>query len=174
MKEQRYCCFCGRELVLRTLYDGSKEKYCDECDQIFFRAPSPCVIVMVTSADKVLLARGIRWNHTYWALTSGHIRRGETAEETAIREVYEEVGLEICGLEFLRTYATKHRALLMIAFKAETEKTSIKKSQELEDARWFNLCDPLPLSTISTAAHVVQHVFPNVKYMDVKELEKMA
>jgi hypothetical protein len=48
-------------------------------------------------------------------------------------------------LEFLRTYATEYEGLLMIAFKAETENTLIKKSQELEDARWLNLSSPLPM-----------------------------
>lgn len=127
---------------------------------------------MVTNANRVLLARGIGWKHPYWALISGHIRSGETTEETAIREVHEEVGLEISSLEFLKTYATKHRNLLMIAFKAETEKTSIKKSQELEDARWFNLRDPSPIRSVSTAAHVVQHVFPNIKYIDFKNSKR--
>ena len=130
---------------MKTLYDGSEEKYCDDCDQVFFRSPSPCVIVMVTNENKVLLARGIGWEHPYWALISGHLRSGETAEEAAVREVREEVGLGVYRLEFVKTYATEYRDLLMIAFKAVTEDDSIKKSQELEDARWFSLMDPLPI-----------------------------
>lgn len=172
MKEQKYCCFCGKELVLKTLYDGSREKYCDDCNHVFFRTPSPCVIVMITNANKVLLARGIGWKHPYWALISGHVKSGETAEETAIREIYEEVGLEASNLEFLRTYATKVHNLLMIAFKAETENTSIKKSQELEDAKWFDLYHPLPMRPESTAAHVIKHAFPKITYKNVKQPEK--
>jgi len=172
MKEQKYCTFCGKELTLKTLYDGSKEKYCDNCDHVFFPTPSPCVIVMVTNASRVLLARGIGWKDPYWALISGHIRSGETAEETALREVHEEVGLEVSCLEFLRTYTTKDHELLMIAFKAETKNAFIKKSQELEDARWFDLDHPLPMRPESTAARVVKHVFPKVTYMDLKEQEK--
>lgn len=127
---------------------------------------------MVTNANRVLLARGIGWKHPYWALISGHIRSGETAEETAIREVYEEVGLQVSTLEFLKTYATKVHDLLMIAFKAETKNTSIKKSQELEDANWFELYHPLPMRSESTAAHVIKHVFPKITYMNLKELER--
>jgi len=172
MEEQKYCCFCGKELVLKTLYDRSKEKYCDDCDHVFFRTPSPCVIVMVTNANRVLLARGTGWKHSNWALISGHIRSGETAEETAVREVYEEVGLKVSTLEFIRTYATKDHELLMIAFKAETKNASIKKSQELEDARWFDLGNPLPMRSESTAAHLVKQVFPKTTYTDLREQEK--
>jgi NAD+ diphosphatase len=172
MKERKYCTFCGKELVWKNLYDGSKEKYCDDCNHVFFRTPSPCVIVMVTNANKVLLARGIGWAHPYWALISGHIRPEETAEEAAIREVHEEVGLQVSSLEFLRTYTIKMHDLLMIAFKAETKNTSIKKSQELEDANWFDLCHPLPMRPESTAAHIIKHVFPKITYMNPRELEK--
>ena len=172
MKEKKHCCFCGKELVLKTLYDGSKEKYCDKCDHVFFHTPSPAVIVVVTNANRVLLARAVGWKHPYWGLISGHIKVGESAEKTATREVREEVGLEVSSLEFVETYAKKaDRNLLMVAFKAETGNTSIKKSQELEDARWFDLCDPLPMYPESTAAHVVQHVFPKITYIDTKDLE---
>jgi len=172
MKERKYCSFCGKELIFKTLFDGSKEKYCDNCDHVFFRTPSPCVIVMVTNANRVLLTRGIGWKHPHWALISGHIRSGENAEETALREIHEEVGVEVTRLEFLRTYATMDHELLMIAFKAETKNASIKKSQELEDAKWFDLDRPLPMRPESTAAHLVKHVFPKTTYMDLKEQEK--
>ena len=172
MKERKYCSFCGKELVFKSLFDGSREKYCDECDYVFFHTPSPAVIVMVTNSNRVLLARGVGWKHPYWGLISGHIKVGDATEQTAVREVREEVGLEVFNLEFLRIYATKYRDLLMIAFRAETEDTSIKKSQELEDARWFNLGDPLPMRSESTAAHVVKHVFPRIRYISLKQLEK--
>jgi len=127
---------------------------------------------MVTHANKVLLARGVDYKHPYWGLISGHITSGETAEKTAIREVYEEAGLKVSNLEFLKTYASEVHDLLMIAFKAQTENTSIKKSQELEDARWFDLCHPLPMCQESIASLVVQYVFPNVTFIDLKDLEK--
>jgi len=166
MKERKYCTFCGKQLLLKTLDDGTKEKYCDNCNHVFFPTPSPCAIVIVTNANKVLLARGIGWKHPYWALISGHIRPGETAEETAKREVYEEVGLKVSSLEFLRTYTTKDHELLMIAFKAKTENTT---SQELEDAKWFDLRHPLPMRPESIAAQIAKHVFPKITYTNLKE-----
>jgi len=114
-------------LVFKSLFDGSREKYCDECNYVFFLTPSPAVIVIVTNSNNVLLARGVGWKHPYWGFISGHIKVGDTVEQTTIREVREEVGLEVFNLEFLRTYATKYRDLLMIEFKAETKETSIKK-----------------------------------------------
>jgi len=168
LKEKKYCCFCGKQLVLKTLSDGSTEKYCDDCDRVFFSTPSPAVIVMVTDANNVLLVRSVDWKHPYWGLISGYIKVEETAEETARREVREEVGLEITSLEFLKTYTAKDRDFLMIAFKAKTEKTFIKKSKELTDAKWFDLNEPLPMRPTSIASHIVRRVFPKITYKDLK------
>lgn len=165
---------CRKELASKTLHDGSKEKYCNSCDQVFFHTPSPCVIVIVTNADNVSLARGIEWKRPYWGLISGHVRWAETAEEAAVQEVREEVGLKVTSLRFLRTYFTERQNPLMIAFKAETMETSIKKSQELEDARWFKSCDLLPMRPESTAAHVVKHVFPKIEYTKPEEKGKQS
>jgi len=151
-------------LALKTLDDGSEEKYCGVCDHVFFETPSPAVLVLVTNSDRVLLARGVGWKHLYWGLISGHIRTGSTAEETAVREVREEVGLEVSNLKLVRTYAARERRLLMLAFIAEAERTSIKKSQELEDAHWFSLSEPLPMRPESTSGRFVKHIFEDVVY----------
>lgn len=154
----QYCSFCGKELILKTLLDGSEEKYCFECDHVFFDTPSPAVIVAVTNNKKIILTRSVGWRHHYWGLIAGHIKSGETAEEAATREVHEEVEVDIFNLEIIGTYAAKNRNLLMIGFKAETESDNIRKSMELERAAWFKLYDELPLRPNSIASQVVRNV----------------
>lgn len=150
----QFCCFCGKKLIFKTLRDGSRERYCSDCDHVFFDAPSPAVIVAVTTADKILLTRSVGWEHPYWGLIAGHVKSGETAEAAAIREVHEEVGLEIRDLNILRTYA-KSQDLLMIGFAAKTNVEGITKSEELEEAAWFELDAPLPLRPKSISWHLV-------------------
>lgn len=164
LKEQRYCSFCGKQLVPKILLDGSKERYCSNCNHVFFVTPSPAVIVLVASKNRILLARGVGWKHPYWGLISGHIKRDETAEQTATREVQEEVGLEISNLKILKTYVAGDYGLLMIAFKAKTGDTVVKKSEELEAAKWFDTNRSLPLRSTSIAANVVKHVYPRTKF----------
>jgi NAD+ diphosphatase len=172
MDERKYCCFCGKKLVLKALSDGSEGKFCAKCDYVFFDAPSPAVIVMVTNGNRVVLTRAAEWKHPYWGLVSGHIMLGETAEQTAVREVYEETRLRIRDLKILKTYVSKYQDdLLMIAFKAETGDSTIEKSKELEDAKWFELNEPLPMRSTSVAGQVVRLVFPRIHYIDFKERE---
>jgi len=157
-KDLNYCCICGKELGLKTLLDGSVEKYCQNCDRVFFNDPSPAVIVAVIKSSKILLTRSVGWDHPYWGLVAGHVKPGETAEETAVREVNEEVGLDIINLSILGTFASKDRDLLMIRFKACSENTNIKKSQELERAEWFRLYDNLPVRPGSIASQVISKI----------------
>ncbi|UCD40502.1 MAG: NUDIX domain-containing protein, partial [Candidatus Bathyarchaeota archaeon] len=91
---------------------------------------------------------------------------------TAVREVYEETRLRIRDLKILKTYVSKYQDdLLMIAFGAETRDSTIEKSKELEDAKWFELNEPLLMRSTSVAGKVVRLVFPRIHYIDLKEQE---
>ena len=163
MRSLNYCSSCGRELTLKDLLDGTKEKYCPDCDHVYFDEPSPAVIVAVTKGDRILLARSVGWEHHHWGLVAGHVKSGETAEETAIREIREEVGLDVSELKILGTYTIRSRDLLMIGFRAETKGTKIRKSQELEEAEWFRLDEPLPLHHSAISAQIATRVFPDLR-----------
>jgi len=173
MTRLSYCSFCGKELILKTLLDGSREKYCQGCDHIFFDAPSPAVIIAVTNVDKVLLTRSVGWKHPYWGLIAGHVRSGETAEDATIREIREEVGLEISDLKILKTYSFIDRALktyiLTIGFTAEAKDIRIRKCKELEKAAWFRSSQPLPLRPNAIATQVVREIFPRIRLIDLED-----
>ncbi|RLI44248.1 hypothetical protein DRO61_12365 [Candidatus Bathyarchaeota archaeon] len=151
----KYCSYCGQDLRFKTLLDGSKEKYCSKCDHVFFDTSSPAVIVAVTNTNRILLTRSVGWVHPYWGLIAGHVKSGESAENAAIREVQEEVGLELFDLQLLKTYPLNNQNLLMIGFKAKTQQMHIEKSKELKNAAWFQLSGPLPLRPNSIASQVV-------------------
>jgi len=116
------------------------------------------VIVAVVNGDKILLTRSVGWNHPYWGLVAGHVKSGETAEETAVREVREEVSLVVKNLSIVGTFAHKDLDLLMIGFRANSENTDIVISQELEKAEWFNLNGNLPTRSCSIASQVVSRI----------------
>lgn len=164
--KMKYCCYCGRKLVAKTLSDLSKEKYCDKCDHVFFNSPYPAVIVAVAHNGSILInERG---------LIAGYIRPGETAEEAAIREAREEVGLEILDLTFVNTYPAKDRNLLMIGYRAKARDTQIMKSSELKKAVWCDLDKPLPLRQQSIAARLVRQSFPGARTSRVAKADFIA
>lgn len=69
-------------------------------------------------------------------LFPGISHRGETAEETAIREVREEIGIEIERLEYAGTYWFETKGLLMHGFIGYASKGAFKLSKEVDNAEW--------------------------------------
>jgi 8-oxo-dGTP diphosphatase len=73
-----------------------------------YRGPSPTVDVILERDGKVLLIE--RKNPPFgWALPGGFIDYGEAAENAAVREVLEEVQLEVELVRQLHTYSTPDR-----------------------------------------------------------------
>jgi len=88
--------------------------------------PLPLVLVVaavVVRGDRVLLSRRPPGKHLagLWEFPGGKVEEGETPEEALVREVREEVGVEI---RRLRPYAFVHHAypekrILMLAYRCE-------------------------------------------------------
>lgn len=86
----------------------------------------------------------------YWTLSKGGVEEGESAEETTIREIKEEIGLDIKIVAKLgeNEYVAKHpvqgRILKKVSyFLAESEYKEIllEQSGGLDGARWFSLSE---------------------------------
>jgi ADP-ribose pyrophosphatase YjhB (NUDIX family) len=53
------------------------------------------VAVLIINQDKILLFYRFKEGRTYYALPGGHVEIGENLEETAVREIKEELNLDI-------------------------------------------------------------------------------
>ena len=84
-----------------------------------------------------MLSRQGHLSDKYAALTSGFITPGETAEECAIREVKEELGLDVESLEYAGTYWFGLRDQLMHGFIGFAHKQELVLSEEIDSAEWI-------------------------------------
>ncbi len=92
----------------------------------------------------------------HWTLSKGSVEDGETSEEAAVREIKEEMDLDIKIIEKLgeNEYIASHPEKgkirkQVIYFLAESEFTEVTLEAEkggLDDARWFKLADILELN----------------------------
>ncbi|MDE5990561.1 MAG: NUDIX domain-containing protein [Clostridia bacterium] len=132
-----YCPNCGKKLIKKEIGDEGEIPYCETCNRPLFDMFSSCIIVLVTDGkDKVVLLRQNYISCDYYNLVSGYIKPKETAEECAIREVEEEIGLKIAKLEFVGTQWFDKKDMLMIAFIATADNKEIKLSKEVDEAFW--------------------------------------
>ena len=74
-----------------------------------------------------------------YVVVAGIMKIGESAEDTVIREIQEELGLKVNSLEFIKSYPYPKKEMLMLGYKAIVQKTDFNISSEVDDAIWVNL-----------------------------------
>ncbi len=100
---------------------------------------SPAVMVLISRGDELLLARSPRFRAGVFSALAGFVEAGETLEQCAGREVFEEVGIEIANLRYVRSQFWPFPDSLMVAFFADYAGGTIKPDPvEIEDAKWFS------------------------------------
>ena len=84
----------------------------------------------------------------YWTISKGSIEEGENEKEATIREVKEEIGLDIKieeklgENEYVATHPDKGKSLKKVVYflaQSEYKELALEKSGGLDGARWFEL-----------------------------------
>jgi NAD+ diphosphatase len=136
--------FCGRCGQATELVAGERARRCTTCRTPFYPRISPAVIVLVTRGDTMLLARAAGFPEPFFSTLAGFVEPGESLEETLMREVREEVGIEIHNIRYFGSQPWPFGRSLMIGFTAEHAGGEIRiDGQEIVDAGWFTV-DDLP------------------------------
>ncbi len=132
-----YCPQCGVKLIDKMAGDDGYVPFCEQCNKYWFDTFSSCSIVLVANQYKeIVLLRQSYMSDRFASFVSGYITPGENAEETAIREVKEELGIEIEKLEYAGTYWFPPKELLMHGFIGFASKNDFKLSGEVDSAEW--------------------------------------
>lgn len=134
----KYCYACGTELHSKECNGEGLIPYCDSCQVFRFPIFSTAISTAVLNKErnKVLLIR--QYNMEDYILLAGYIYRGETAEETLIREVKEEVGLQVDEYKYMRNKYFEPSNTLMLNFVSVAyDESLLQINQEVEQAEWF-------------------------------------
>lgn len=90
-----FCRCCGTRLVLRRP-NGRERELCPACGWVYYSKPNPASAVAIIQGGRVLMvSRKHEPFQGQWTLPSGFVEYGETPEETALRELREEIGVEV-------------------------------------------------------------------------------
>lgn len=138
-RKHRFCGKCGAPNQNKA---GEVARECPGCGTIFFPRISPAIIVAIVREDKILLARNINFPNGFHSVLAGFVEPGETLEECVLREVKEEVGIEVKNIRYFGSQSWPFPDSLMIAFTAEYAKGEIAVDHtELTHAGWFSRRD---------------------------------
>lgn len=112
--------------------------------------PSVGIGVIIQNKNNQILIGKRKGSHApYYSIPGGHIENGETFEEAAIREVFEETGLKIKNPKViavtnnLRTYANENKHYISInLFTNEFEgNLELKEPEKCEAWNWYQISE---------------------------------
>ena len=133
-----YCPDCGTKTVPRQMGDDGAVPYCEQCQKPLFDMFSTCVLSVVKNpAGEIALIKQSYGQQETYVGVAGYIQPGETAEEAALREIREEIGIGASGLRFLFSAWHAARGQLMLCFCADADTAEFMLSQEVREAKWF-------------------------------------
>lgn len=132
-----YCPVCGQKLILRDRGDEGPVPYCESCGKSRHDSFTTAIIAAVVNEgnEVALLRQGYIAESTY-VCVSGIMRPGESAEETAVREIQEELGLTVRELRYMGSWPYPRKDMLMLGFLALADKAPLRLSDEVDSARW--------------------------------------
>lgn len=135
-KNSRFCGRCGN----KTKWASSEcAKTCVSCGYTQYPRISPAIIIIISKENKILLAHNKNFPEGRYSLLAGFLEMGETIEEAAAREVYEETAIKIKNIEYISSQSWPFPDSLMIGLKAEWESGDIEPDgHEITDAGWYS------------------------------------
>ena len=136
--EMNYCMHCGTKLEMKYLASEGKEiPFCPSCNDYRFPVFNAAVSMIVTSEaeDRILMIR--QYGGKEYILTAGYINKGEDAEDAAVREIKEELGLTVTKLRFNHSHYFSPSNTLMLNFTAAVKDMDVTPNEEIDRFRWF-------------------------------------
>lgn len=141
LKTHKFCGQCGEPM---TLIDWELATQCQPCRHRCYPRISPVVIVAIRNGKNILLAKNKRSTSGFYSILAGFVESGETLEQAAHREVFEEVGIKIKNLKYFDSQPWPFPHSLMVGFTAEYDSGELNLcDDEIEAADWFTF-DELP------------------------------
>jgi NAD+ diphosphatase len=132
--------FCGR--CGGKCKDSEKDisRICTSCGNIMFPRISPAIIVLITDdEDRILLANNRNFKNSLYSLLAGFVEAGETLEETVVREVKEEVNIDVHSIQYVLSQPWPFPDSIMLGFRAKYAGGTLKPDgNEITDAQWYS------------------------------------
>ncbi len=131
----RFCAKCGAETKST---EAGWRRDCPRCGAHHFPRTDPCVIMLAIDGERCLLGRQSRFPPGMWSCLAGFVEPGESFEEAARREMFEEAGIKTGRVSYFTSQPWPFPMSVMIGFHAQAETTDLHLDMnELEGGRWM-------------------------------------
>ena len=140
-RSHQYCGVCATPTE-RAQHERSRK--CPACGHTAYPRISPAMMCLVTRGHEILLARNVNFPAGRYSALAGFLEAGESIEEAVVREVKEEVGIQVTEPKYFASQSWPFPHSLMIAYTAEYAGGELAPDgHEIAEAGWFT-ADNLP------------------------------
>jgi NAD+ diphosphatase len=140
-RTHQYCGACGERTEVS---DSERCRQCPRCGLSNYPRLAPSMIVAVERDGEILLGRSPHFPPGIYSVLAGFVEPGESVEETVLREVWEETGIEVEDIRYFGSQPWPYPHSLMLGFQARYARGAIRvDGVEVEDAGWFRV-DAMP------------------------------
>ncbi len=133
-----FCAKCGAQTA--TVEAGWKRE-CPACGTEHFPRTDPVAIMLAVRGGKALVGRQANWPAGFVSCLAGFCEPGETIEQAAARELFEEAGIRCdpAGAEYIACQPWPFPSSLMVGLILDAENEDIRiDPKELESAMWIS------------------------------------
>ena len=149
-RRHRHCASCGAATEPRA---AGHERWCPSCGTTHFPRTDPVVVMLVTNGEACVLGQRRGAPDGRWSTLAGFVEPGESLEDAVVREVLEEVGLEVDGMTYIGSQPWPFPSALMSGFEATAPRQPLVGNDEHIQVRWFER-EELRAAIASGAAQV--------------------
>jgi ADP-ribose pyrophosphatase YjhB (NUDIX family) len=135
-----YCSSCGATVTVKIPEgDNLPRHVCDACGEIHYRNPKIVAGCVAVWEDRVLLCRrAIEPRYGLWTVPAGFMENGETTDEAASRETWEEARAAVAELTLYGVFSIPHISQVYMMFRGRMNAMEFDISPESLEVR---LCE---------------------------------
>ncbi len=152
--------FCGRCGTQTELHDSDRARACPSCQLMSYPRLTPAIIVLVERDDgRALLAWGAQFPGRFFSALAGFVEPGESLEECVLREVKEEVAIDVENISYFGSQPWPFPHSVMIGFNATYAAGEIVRQEaEIVEADWYHHEElpPVPKGGMSIAGWLIE------------------
>ena len=162
-KNNQFCGACGSKM---QRHNTERAMYCECNNLLIYPKISPCIIVLVTKGEELLLAHNKNFPGAFYSTLAGFIEAGESAESAIHREIYEEVKIKVKNIKYYGSQSWHFPSQLMLGYHAEYLEGDITPDgEEIDSADWFNYkkLPQVPTGNISISGQLIESYIEKLK-----------
>ena len=155
-RNNQFCGVCGKNM---KMHETERAMFCECNNLLVYPKISPCIIVLVTKGEELLLAHNKNFPGTFYSTLAGFIEAGESAESAIHREVFEEVKVRVQNIKYFGSQSWPFPSQLMLGYHAEYLEGEITPDgEEIDSADWFHYKElpNVPTGNISISGQLIE------------------